>query len=229
MSVHIFDFILIAVLAICTAVGFFRGFVRSIAGLIEYMIAFFVANRFYISFAGIVQRIPFISNMITDVEMPVIDGENRFFEKLNLIIDHMMSKVLSGEEAIEDVSNAIVNNYIGMFISKIIAFAVLFFASIIVLKLLIALIDKFCELPFLNATNKVLGIVFGVLFGLLITWMLSNLFVNILLPIFVEKWPDKFVLDMGETDVIKFFMKYSPMALIMQVITAISSAKSAIV
>ena len=82
MSVHVFDFILIAVLVICTAVGFFRGFVRSIAGLIEYMIAFFIANRFYIRFAGVIQRIPFISNMITDVEMPVIDSENRFFEKL---------------------------------------------------------------------------------------------------------------------------------------------------
>ena len=105
----------------------------------------------------------------------------------------------------------------------------LFFASIIVLKLLIALIDKFCELPFLNATNKVLGIVFGILLGLLITWILSNLFANILLPIFVEKWPDKFVPDMGDTAIIKFFMKYSPMALIMQVITSISSGKSIIV
>lgn len=219
MSVYYFSIFLLLILIISGIVGMCRGFVRSIAGIIEYIVAFIVANRCYTSVSSLVSKIPFIAKMITDVEMPTIDGGSGFFEKIKAILSFIFSKSLDGEGD----AGAVINNYLAELISNTIAFATLFLFTIIMLKLIVWLVDRFCELPILNFTNKTLGLIFGLLLGLMVTWIISHLFVNTLLPILVEHYGDVFCYEMGETAIVKFFMKFSPMALIMYVINIISS------
>ncbi|MBQ0125240.1 MAG: hypothetical protein KBS59_02830, partial [Clostridiales bacterium] len=93
----------------------------------------------------------------------------------------------------------------------------------LVCKLIVMLVDKFCELPVIHGANKLLGLVVGVFCGLFITWILSNLYVNSLLPILSERWPTVFVPESAETAIMKFFTKYSPIALIMLVFDKIGA------
>lgn len=222
MPEYVFGLFLILVLAISALIGLARGFVRSIAGLAEYIIAFFVANRFYTLGAELVVKIPFLAKLKTDVEMPELPEGTGFFEKLKAIISHMLNTAVNGGDA-EAEANAIINNYIADVVSKAIAFIVIFLVSLLILKLIVLLIDKFCDLPVLKAANKTLGVLFGLFCGMFVTWFLANLFVNTLLPIFVDKWPDVFSLAMGENIIVKFFMRFSPIALIMYVVNLISS------
>jgi len=222
MPDYVFGLFLILVLVISALIGLKRGFVRSIAGLAEYIIAFFVANRFYTLGAELVVKIPFLAKLKTDVDMPELDSGVGFFEKLKAIIDHLISTALNSGDA-EAEANAIINNYIADVVSKAIAFVVIFIVSLLLLKLIVYLIDKFCELPVLKATNKTLGVLFGLFCGMFVTWFLANLFVNTLLPIFIDKWPNVFSVEMGEHFLVKFFMRFSPIALIMYLINLISS------
>lgn len=222
MPEYVFGLFLILVLVISALIGLKRGFVRSVAGLAEYIVAFFVANRFYTFAADIVVRIPFLSKLKTDVDMPELESGKGFFEKLKAIIEHLIDTALSSGDA-EAEANAIINNYIADVVSKAIAFVVLFLVSLLVLKLIVYLIDKFCDLPVLKAANKTLGVLFGLFCGMFVTWFLANLFVNTLLPIFIDKWPDVFNVEMGEHFLVKFFMRFSPIALMMYLINLISS------
>ena len=222
MPVYILGLFLILILVISALIGLKRGFVRSIAGLAEYIIAFFVANRFYTVGAELVVKIPFLAKLKTDVDMPELEEGTGFFEKLKAIISHMLQTAINGGDA-EAEANAIINNYIADVVSKAIAFIVIFIVSLLLLKLIVFLIDKFCELPALKVANKTLGVLFGLFCGMFVTWFLANLFVNTLLPIFVDKWPDVFSLEMGETLIVKFFTRFSPVALIMYLVNLISS------
>lgn len=220
MSVHYFGLFLLLILIISGIVGMCRGFVRSIAGILEYITAFIVANRFYTSVSLIVSKLPFISKMITNVEMPDLSEGKGFFEKIKAILVYIFQNSSSADDSI---AGDVINNYVAELLSKTIAFAVLFFVTLLILKLAVWIIDRFCDLPFLNFTNKTLGLIFGLMLGLTVTWIISHLFVNTLLPILAEHYGDIFSYEMGETALVKFFMKFSPVALIMYVVNIISS------
>ena len=222
MTVLIFTGIMVVILAIGAIIGVKRGFVRSIAGLMEYIIAFFAANRLYVRGAELVVRIPFLAKLKTDVEMPDLESGTGFFEKIKVIVTRLLSNS-SGVDEVEAQARAIANNYIADLVSKAIAFIAIFIVALLLLKLIVFLIDRFCQLPFLNAANRTLGLVFGLLCGLFVTWFISNLFINTFLPICVEKWPDIFSLTMADHAVVKFFTKFSPIALVMYVVNLISS------
>ena len=63
------DFIIAAVfilvIAISAFIGMKRGFLRMVAGFVEYIVAFLFAYVFCSRLAVYMKRIPFIANMIT--------------------------------------------------------------------------------------------------------------------------------------------------------------------
>ena len=224
IPVLVTDLVLVLIIFISAIVGLKRGFVKSIAGFAEYIVAFMVANRFYTAGANLVAKIPFIANMITDVEMPTLDADAGFFGKIGAIISYILeNSALSGTDPTEQ-AQAVINNYLAELISKAIAFIVLFIATVLLMKLIVLLIDKFCDLPVFNFTNRTLGVIFGLLCGMFITWILSNVFVNNILPILIDKYPETFTDEIKDSVVIKFFMKFSPVALVMYLANLVSSA-----
>ena len=219
-----FAIVLILIIVISAIVGLKRGFVRSIAGLASYIISYIVANRFYTLLTPIVSKIPFIQSMTTDIEMPEIESGAGFLGKIGAIFKYLFDNAMSNPGSdVTETARAVINNFLAELITEAIAFLALFFGALIVLKLILFLIDKFCETPVLKGTNKTLGVIFGILCGFFITWILSNLFVNTLLPIFVERWPAVFSYELGEHFMVKFFMKFSPVALVMYFVNKIGS------
>ena len=218
-----FAIVLILIIVISAIVGLKRGFVRSVAGLVSYIISYIVANRFYTLLTPIVSKIPFIQSMTTDIEMPEIDPGTGFLGRIGAIFKYLFDNSMNSGSDVTETARAVINNFLAELITEAIAFLALFFATLIILKLLLFLIDKFCETPVLKGTNKTLGVIFGILCGFFITWIVSNLFVNTLLPIFVERWPAVFSYELGEHFMVKFFMKFSPVALVMYFVNKIGS------
>ncbi|MDD4124765.1 MAG: CvpA family protein [Eubacteriales bacterium] len=71
-------------------------------------------------------------------------------------------------------------------IAMLLAFIILFFGSIIVLKLVAILLDKICVLPVLKQANTLLGILLGVILALVKVSIFVYI-VNLLLPYFQAK------------------------------------------
>jgi|GEM_PF-822524 uncharacterized membrane protein required for colicin V production len=215
--------VLILTVVIAAIVGIKRGFVRSIAGLLVYIVSYIIANRFYTLIVPYTSKIPFIVSMTSDVEMPEVEAGTGFIGKIGAIMKYLFDNALNSGSDPTETARAVINNFLAELIAQAISFLALFIVSVLVLKLLTFLIGKIFDLPGLNAVNRVLGLVFGVLSGFFITWILSNLFVGVILPILVDKFPDVFSASIGENVIVQFFMKFSPVALVMYLVNKIGS------
>ncbi|MCQ2771526.1 MAG: CvpA family protein [Clostridia bacterium] len=194
--------------------GVLKGFVRTVAGFLSYIFGYIIANALYVPVSVLIMRIPFLSSLINpDVEMPEFEPKSGFFEKIGQMASYLFDNfVKNGDD--EEVK-AILDNMLADFFAKIISFLVLFIVAVLVCKLLILILEKFCELPVLKVANKCLGLIVGFLCGLFVTWILSKLYVNTLLGILNTQWPEIFVLESATTPLMQFFTKYSPIAFIL--------------
>lgn len=220
--VGILMFIILGTFAI---VGLARGFVKTIAGFACYILAYIVASTLYEPIAGLFAKIPFIANMVTEgVEMPVFTAQGGFFVKIGEIATFLFDHYVHGGTEAE--MQAVLSNLLAEFLSKLFAFLALFIVAVLLLKLILLIIDKFCELPVLNAANRILGLLIGFLCGLFVTWILSNLYVNSLFAMLNNQWPDIFVVESTTTPIMQFFLKYNPIAFILFVIETFTVKKA---
>ena len=203
------DIILIAIVAVFAVIGAKRGFIRSISGYVSHLIAFILALSFYKRFAVVVKRIPFISGMITDTQMPEFTGADGFMEKIKMIINYIIFS-----DDVDAASKAVMNNLVADVLATVISFAVLLVAFLIVMKLVFSLLELIATAPVIKQANGVLGLVFGVLIGSFWAWIVASLFGNLLFPILNAKWPDVFMEDMLTSFVYKLCTDVNPMTYI---------------
>lgn len=210
------DIILIAIVAVFAVVGTKRGFIKTVSGYVSHLIAFILTLAFYKRFTGVVKRLPFLDNMITDVPMPDFSGADGFMGKIKMIIDHIISS-----DDVDAVSKAVMNNLIADVIATVISFAVLLIGFLLVLKLLFLLLNLIAQAPVIKQANGVLGLVFGVLIGSFWAWIAANLFGNILFPMLNAKWPDVFMDDMLNSLVYRLCTDINPMTYIFMLLQKI--------
>ena len=203
------DIILIAIVAVFAVIGAKRGFIRSISGYVSHLIAFILALSFYKRFMVVVKRIPFISGMITDTQMPEFTGADGFMEKIKMIINYIIFS-----DDVDAASKAVMNNLVADVLATVISFAVLLVAFLIVMKLVFSLLELIATAPVIKQANGVLGLVFGVLIGSFWAWIVASLFGNLLFPILNAKWPDVFMEDMLTSFVYKLCTDVNPMTYI---------------
>lgn len=205
---------LFLIILISTVIGYFRGFIKTVAGFLIYIVSFFVARMFAPLVSRFVKLIPFIKNMITDIEMPVIDPNLTTIQKLIEMGKYVYNSGKSTDEVVKQVAN----NYLAEVLSIVIAFIVLFIGTFIILKLVTLLINKIAQAEGLKQINRLLGLIVGLILGFFITWIISNLFTNFLLPILSSSYPDVIPYSIGETSLMKFFMQSNPISWIMNLI-----------
>ena len=203
------DIILIAIVAAFAVVGAKRGFIRSVSGYVSHLIAFILTLSFYKRFAVVVKRIPFISGMITDTQIPEFTGADGFMEKIKMIINYIIFS-----DDVDAASKAVMNNLIADVLATVISFAVLLVAFLIVMKIVFSLLELIATAPVIKQANGVLGLVFGVLIGSFWAWIVASLFGNLLFPILNAKWPDVFMDDMLTSFVYKLCTDVNPMTYI---------------
>lgn len=218
------DLILVFVLALCVYIGWMRGFVKTLSGFLIYVVSFAFANASYHLITKYVIQIPFLQKLISDVEMPAFSEKATFLDKLGEIVTFAKDTALSqgAEEALE-ASKAVLGNCVAELLASVIAFAAIFLASILLLKLLIWIFDAFVtRLPVLRQANGFLGGIIGLFNGFIWTWALSNIFVRILLPILHHGWPNLFVYEIADSFVVNLCTKINPITYLFELINLIS-------
>lgn len=224
MSV-LLDIILIAVLAVCVVIGWRRGFIRALRGFVTYIISFAVANSLYRVIAKSIITLPFLQNMITDVEMPELPANATFMDKVSTIVKYISEQTEgSGSQDISETIQAVINNYIAELLAAIIGFIVIFLVMVLVLKLLLWILDMVVSrTPIIRQANGLLGCLIGLLNGFFWTWMVSNVFVNFALPLLNDKWPTVFVPEMADSFVVNLCTKINPITYLFMLINLISN------
>lgn len=224
MSV-LLDVILIAVLAVGVVIGWRRGFIRALRGFVTYIISFAVANSLYRVIAKSIITLPFLQNMITDVEMPELPANATFMDKVSTIVKYISEQTEGpGSQDISETIQAVINNYIAELLAAIIGFIVIFLVMVLVLKLLLWILDMVVSrTPIIRQANGLLGCLIGLLNGFFWTWMVSNVFVNFALPLLNDKWPTVFVPEMADSFVVALCTKINPITYLFMLINLISN------
>ncbi len=189
------DIILIAVMAATVYRAARRGFVVSVFGLCSVAVAVFAAwvfspelgiyiNEEYIH-ASVNQYVfDFVDGALLDGGTDI--GADTFVSSLpqgllgaakTLGID--ISGIFGGESGMSDAIATDIVDTLSTAISNILAFAVLFFAVFILLKLLCIVLDRFARLPVLETLNTFLGIVIGALEALALGILIANVAVSL--------------------------------------------------
>ncbi len=214
----ILDIILIAVVAVFAIIGAKKGFVRSISGFVIYLASFFVTLAFYSRAAGLVKKIPFIANMITETEMPEFSaGKLGFMEKIKTVINYIISS-----DDVSATTDAVIKNLAADIIATILAFILVFIAAILILKLVFLMISSFTELPVLKQADSIFGLVFGICCGFFWAWIAASVFGNLLFPILNSRFPDVFITPMLDSTIFKLCTKVNPMTYIFMAIQKLS-------
>lgn len=212
--------VFVLILAACAFVGVKKGFIRMIAGFVEYIISFFVAYVFCTKLAVVVEQLPFLKKMITAVEMPEFEKGAGFSEKTKAVLDYLGDALTAGED-VGEKTKAVMSNYLADIIATVLAFIALFIVTLLVLKLLVFIIDKAMKAPVLNGTNKVLGFLFGLFCGSFWTWLIATVFAK-LLPFLSDRFPSVFSEVIADSPVMIFFLKINPISLFLSALTWIA-------
>lgn len=205
---------LFLIILISTIVGYFRGFLKTVAGFVVYIFSFYIAYSIAPFVSKYVKLIPFIKNMITDVSMPSIDESATISQRLLEMVKYVALNSMNNDENVKAISN----NYLAEILSTIIAFIGTFIIVLLLLKILVKLLHTLLAKVGLGGVNKVFGLITGFLLGLFITWMISNGFVKFVLPILSVNYPDVVSASIGESSLMKFFMNFNPISLIMNLL-----------
>lgn len=214
--------VMVLIIAISAFIGMKKGFIRMIAGFVEYVVSFLLAYVFCSKLAVYVKKIPFIAKMVTDTEMPSLEGMT-LGEKIKFVVDYIVDNVIAkGADQASLEAAAIVKNYIASIISTVIAFILIFVVTLLLQKLIVLLLDLAAKAPGLKQINGGLGFVFGLVCGSFWTWLLANIFVRAALPILCAKFPETFTEALASGAVMTFFLKINPVSLVLNFLTWIA-------
>lgn len=183
MSILI-DIIVLAVIVICTIIGYKKGLIKVAVGVLGFFIAIIIALVLYTPISNFIINNTniktSIKNSISDtVKSYVIKEENNGNENENqqeskvmaTYIDGIVEKqkeiVVTGEkELIDTVSDNVATNII-----RIAVAISVFLISKIILLFVKVLADFIAKLPIIKQFNKAGGLIYGVLQGILIVYI----------------------------------------------------------
>ncbi len=205
--------------------GFTKGFVRSVAGLLGYVVSLILARAYYKSTAiyisteytwfrnvklsisnhikssfssspnaGYISPDTIDMGMLNNLNLPSnIKGEiTNFFTEF--------TSMNTGGNAIDRFAD-----YFSGFILNGIAFLLIFFACLFIIKIIALILDSFVKLPILKQVNQLSGIIFGAIKGFIIVYLIMTIVV-FSTPIV----SNTFVMDSIKASVIgNFFYNYN--------------------
>src|SRR5699024_1653590 len=142
--------------------GLRNGFVKSIFGIVQFVLIIYTMKRYYPYFYGYIRNTPILYNSLLSVLkflMGII-----FYRKVKIDPNFLEGIVLEG------AFNIFIN---------IIGLVIFYFLIHIILGWIFKLISFIFEAPILKQVNTLAGIVFGLLKGILIIYVLLTLFTSI--------------------------------------------------
>ena len=172
------DLIVIAVLILCTYVGYKRGLAGSLIRILSFAIAICIAFMLFKPISNIViENTNFDENIQTSIVQVFEekDGGKHEEKESSPILKHINDEV---EKATEEKKNEVINNtakQISINIINILVFIGLFIVARIVLNFIKALTNLLTRLPLLKQCDKIGGVAYGIAEGLLIIFIVLAL------------------------------------------------------
>ena len=196
------DALIIGIMALCCIAGYKNGFVKTVINFLKNIIALVLASVFSHRvglflyerfFSGIFEKITVDrfarwlgvdSTKNLDIG-PLIDAEHseffKYVENLGINVDSMIEKYNELGENAGEMMARYISEPLGMTVSKVVAFVLIFIVSVIAVSLVGFIIGKIVKLPILNATNKFLGLVLGIILGVIFVFIFVSV-LDLILP-----------------------------------------------
>ena len=162
----IFDVAVIAIIALCTFIGYKQGLVKSAIKILSFFIAIIIALVLYKPVSNIIINSTSIDDSIKNTMIEKIRPEGAENNKEIVIEDNVALKIIgNATNTIEGIASA--------FTVKLIENATLLAIFLIVkiaLKFVSALTDLITKLPILKQVNKFGGTVYGIIKGIILVY-----------------------------------------------------------
>jgi len=183
---------------ICITIGAWRGFVRTILGFANFLIAIFLTNMLYPHMGRFLRGIDgffdALSAAIRDsmgLDAAIYDAaveargriaEMQFLEQLPLPAFFRDALVENNNDAIRYAIGATgfadyVAGFLAGIVINIISMVIVFILVFIGLMLLTRVLDILTKLPVINTLNRLLGGAIGAVWGILLTWLVLGVVV----------------------------------------------------
>lgn len=167
----IFDIAVIAIIALCTFIGYKQGLVKSAIKILSFFIAIVVALILYKPVSSIVINNTQIDDNIKNAMIEKITPEGVSTNEEVAVQDNMGLKIIGNATAntIEEIANAFAVKLI-----EIITLLLIYIIIKIALKFVTALTDLITKLPLLKQVNKAGGLVYGIIKGVILVYTMLS-------------------------------------------------------
>lgn len=193
----ILDIVFLLIIIMCVYYGFKKGMLKTIASLATMVVGIWVALYFYHSFIMLLERIPIINNMLTEIKKGIYkilmlkleeSGVTEFFKGLV-------------SQNVIDQGNSAVANSVANIIYSVTMMLILLIVVKVGLALVVKIIGIFEHLPVIKQVNRVLGGGIGLINGVLICYVAATLIFVIMANANVKWLTD----NINESNIAKYF------------------------
>ncbi len=187
LNINILDILFAIILIYSAFVGAKEGFVRTLSGLVKYVVAFISAKMFSGALAGFLTVnsgiYKKINNSITTAVSSVSVEEatvELWLEKLNMnslpagLREYIADLIEKSRNSLQGFAEHFAEK-LSAVIFEAICFIIVFILALIIWKLITLIIDKIAGLPVLRQVNGLGGFAVGLIKGLLICVIASTL------------------------------------------------------
>ena len=153
---NVIDFIIIFIILSFMGLGYYRGFFKVVMNLVEYILSFFLAFKFYPNFAQLLNEKFLLNDFI---HQTVLNGMKTAIENTpgneGLVIP------------IESLDLPMIRSLSDMMV-MVISIIILFLVFKLLIKIVRFFVEKLTKLPVLKEFNKIGGLVAGFVEGILV-------------------------------------------------------------
>lgn len=161
-----FDVAVIAIIALCTFIGYKQGLVKSAIKILSFFIAIIVALALYKPVSAIIINTTPVDDTIKNVIIEKITPEGVEPNQQVEIQGNAAIKLLDGAtNTIEQIADTFATKLI-----ETITILLIYIIVKIALKFITALTDLITKLPLLKQANKVGGIIYGIVRGVALVY-----------------------------------------------------------
>ena len=191
----VIDFLILLIILICTFIGYKRGLVKVVVGLLAFVIALVASVILYKPISNLIIEKTNLDDNIQAGIYEEIKGED--IEKSDNGIIEFANQYLVSE--MKEVTAELISESITETIIEVITFIILLILIRIILMFANAIFGLIAELPIIKQFNKVGGTIYGILQGIIINYII---FAIIIVGIQIAK-VDKVTIDntIGESKI----------------------------
>lgn len=232
------DIFIVIIFVVCIYSGYKNGFVKSVMGIVSFIVAFIMARMFTPSLSELIYakyiKPTFVNRIIEDLADIIGKGIeyldlNKLLAEVPKEFDRIITSYGSNVDEVQSLLDKAVstgtqnvNNYVAanlvsplaQNISNFIAFTAIFLIVLILCGIITAVINGIAKLPVLNTINRLGGTLLGILHGIVWSYVIVFL-ISLVLPYCAARhWINSVSALINNTTIFKWLYENMPFDLI---------------